>query len=302
MCLICLNKKNLYRISVLVLTSSTTPSTKSSTPSGVELFEFWGMYLDRLPPALFGPEGGTEEPSNLTLKLLAKLDFFKKYVIIQISLIINKKTMKKIKLFVIILLVAFIAIPVFAQSESDEGNIDPVPTLISEKKKAENMEKSKALREEAKNKKEKAGQLKSEVASEHRSAVANFIQELLDVADRQVLGGIGEQVREIAKQQNASEDKVTPDLEKIKNKNKIRKFLFGTDFKKTKEIKKEMQEAQKRLKELERTKDNIDNSADKAAIEEQIKDFQDNINNVLSEVEAEEDRFSLFGWIKKMFI
>lgn len=216
--------------------------------------------------------------------------------------------MEKFKLFTIILFVAFIAIPVLAQSENDAGNTDPVLTLISEKKgigeekKAENMEKSKALREEAKNKKEKASQLKSKAANEHRSAVANFVQELLDVADRQVLGGIGEQVREIARQQNASEDKVTLDLEKVKNKNKIRKFLFGTDFKKTKEIKKEMQEAQKRLRELARVKGDIDNSSDKAVIEEQIKNFQENINSVLSEVEAEEGKFSLFGWVKKMFI
>ncbi len=214
----------------------------------------------------------------------------------------------KIKFLAIILFMVLISAPAFAQSENNIGNTDLAPTLISEKrgnggeKKAENMEKSKTLREAAKTKKEKAGQLKSKSANEHRSAVANFVQGLLNVADRQALGDIGEQVREVARQQNASEDKVTPNLEKVKNKNKVRKFLFGTDFKKTKEIKKEMQEAKKRLNALKGTKDEIDNSADKAAIEEQIKNFQENINAVLKDVEAEEGRFSLFGWAKKMFI
>ncbi|MCK4540211.1 hypothetical protein KAU09_03605 [Candidatus Parcubacteria bacterium] len=214
----------------------------------------------------------------------------------------------KIKLFAMILFMVFMSIPAFAQSENDANSNKPVPTQISEKKemgeqkKADNIDESKALRETAKNKKEKAKQLKSKSANEHRSAVADFVQNLLDVADRQSLGGIGEQVREIARQQNASEDKVTPNLEKVKNKNKVRKFLFGTDFKKTKEIKKEMQEAKKRLNELEKTKDEVDNSADKAIIEEQIKSFQDNINNVLKDVEDEEKKFSIFGWAKKMFI
>jgi hypothetical protein len=216
--------------------------------------------------------------------------------------------MKKIKLFCLVLLMIFIAIPVFAQSENDADNADPVPTLISEKKgiaeekKADNMGKSKALREEAKNKKEKASQFKSEAANEHRSAVANFVQNLLDVADRQALGGIGEQVREIARQQNASEDKVTPLIEKVENRNKVRKFLFGTDFKATKEIKKEMFAARQRLNELEKAKDEIVDPEEKVNLEEQIKNFQENVNNVLNEVEAEEGKFSLFGWVKKMFI
>lgn len=214
----------------------------------------------------------------------------------------------KIKLAAIILFMLLLATPVLAQSKNDADDNKPVPTLISEKrgigeeKKAENMEKSKALREEAKNKKEKASELKNEVASEHRSAVASFVQNLLDVADRQALGGIGDQVREIAKQQNDSEAKVTPDLEKVKNKNQIRKFFFGTDFGTTKEIKKEMQDAIKRLNELEKIKGEASNPEDKAALEAQIKNFQEEINKVLAEVKAEEGKFSLFGWAKKLFI
>lgn len=206
----------------------------------------------------------------------------------------------RIKLFAIIIFMVLISAPVFAQSKNEAVN--RVNNSAASEKGELASEKSNALREAAKNKKEKAGQLKSKAANEHRSAVANFVHGLLDVADRQALGGIGEQVREIARQQNASEDKVTPNLEKVKNKNKVRKFLFGTDFKKTKEIKKEMQAAQKRLKELEGVRGDIDNSADKAAIEEQISNFQENINKVLKEVEAEEGKFSLFGWAKKMFI
>ncbi len=215
----------------------------------------------------------------------------------------------RIKLFATILLMVFMAVPVFAQSENEADNTDPVPTLISESKGRTgetgggiNLGRSGVLREAVKNKKARAGQLKSRVANEHRSAVANFVQGLLDVADRQALGGIGERVREIARQQNASEDKVTPNLEKVKNKNKARKFLFGTDFTKTREIKKEMQAAGKRLRELEKARDDIDNSADKAVIKEQIRNFQENINKVLQEVEAEEGAFSLFGWAKKIFI
>jgi len=213
----------------------------------------------------------------------------------------------RIKLVAIILFMVFIAVPVFAQNQNGVGNnrnANATSTAGAEgkEKNATSTEKSKAIREDAINKKENAGQLKNKAANEHRSAVANFVQSLLDVADRQALGGIGEQVREIAKQQNDSEEKVTSDLEKVKNKNQIRKFLFGTDFGATKEIKKEMQDATKRLNELKKIKGEVVNLEDKAILEEQIKNFQEEINNVLTEVKNEEGKFSLFGWAKKLFI
>lgn len=213
----------------------------------------------------------------------------------------------RIKLVAIILFMVFVAVPVFAQNINGVGNNRNANATLTvgaegKEKNATATEKSKAIREDAKNKKENASQLKSNTANEHRSAVANFVQSLLDVADRQALGGIGEQVREIAKQQNDSEEKVTTDLEKVKNKNQIRKFFFGTDFSRTKEIKKEMQDATKRLNELEKIKGEVVNPGDKAILKEQIKNFQEEINNVLTEVKNEEGKFSLFGWAKKLFI
>lgn len=213
----------------------------------------------------------------------------------------------KIKLAAIILFMLLLATPVLAQSKNDaenRGNTNATSMAGTEgkEKNATSTEKSKAIREDAKNKEENAGQMKDKTANEHRSAVANFVQSLLDVADRQALGGIGDRVREIAKQQNDSEAKVTSDLEKVKNKNQIRKFFFGTDFGTTKEIKKEMQDAIKRLNELEKIKGEASNPEDKAALEAQIKNFQEEINKVLEEVKAEEGKFSLFGWAKKLFI
>ncbi|EKD33281.1 MAG: hypothetical protein ACD_76C00054G0007 [uncultured bacterium] len=182
-----------------------------------------------------------------------------------------------------------------AVSEDEEGDDEDAEEVKSPS------EKSKELRDVAKNKREEARQLKSKVA-EHRSAVANFVLNLLDVSDRQELGGIGEKVREIAKQQNDSEDIVTPDLEKITNKSKTRKFLFGTDFKKAREIRKEMQAAKDRLIELKKLEKSVDTPEDEAVIKQQITELQNNIDDILSEVEAEEGGFSMFGWVKKLFL
>ena len=178
-------------------------------------------------------------------------------------------------------------------------NRNVTPELRGQEGRGIASEKSKTLREDAQNKKQNGSSLKSEFANEHRSAVANFVEGLLNVADRQALGGIGEQVMEIARQQNTSEGKVTQNLERVKNKNKVSKFLFGTDFKRTKEIKEEMEQAKGRLKQLEKIKNELENDEDKNELEEQINNFQENINTVLGEIEEEEGQFSLFGWVKK---
>lgn len=148
--------------------------------------------------------------------------------------------------------------------------------------------------------KEGLREAKSEMGAEHRSEVANFVQSLLEVADR-VPGGIGEKVREVARAQNQAEDEVIEALDKIKKRSKIRRFLFGTDNKAVKEIKEQMQEARKRLGELEQAGGSLAEESVRQELQEQIEKFREEVNKVSAEVQAEEGRFSLFGWAKRLF-
>lgn len=67
-------------------------------------------------------------------------------------------------------------------------------------------------------------------AEQHRSIVANFVQNLLKVASRQE-GGIGDQVRVVAQQQNDSKEREAQAIEKVQKRGKFRTFLIGTDYK-----------------------------------------------------------------------
>jgi len=66
--------------------------------------------------------------------------------------------------------------------------------------------------------------------AEHRSTVATFVRSLLNIADKEQ-GGIGEQVRVVAQEQNETKDKVADGIDKIQNRSKIKTFLIGTDIK-----------------------------------------------------------------------
>lgn len=243
----------------------------------------------------------------------------------------------KIKTLILVMLAVFVAMPAFARAESraddnnnddsaienrvdDDNNDDDSAVEDDEdgdkndsngdndddslRERGTSSEAVKAqrekIREEIKNKIEQRKELRSEMADEHRSAVASFVQSLLDVADRQALDGIGEHVREVAKQQNDAEDKIGPMLDEIKNRSKVKKFFFGADLGVTKEVKKEIMDTQKRLDDLEKAKVLFEGE-DKAQLEAQIKNLKENITAVLADVQAEEEKPSMFGWLKRFF-
>jgi len=138
------------------------------------------------------------------------------------------------------------------------------------------------------------GQLNAE---EHRSAVANFVQSLLKAASS-TEGGIGEQVRVIAQQQNQSATTTIKAMEKVQTRNKIQTFLFGSDYKNLGALRSEMVQTRNRLDQLNRL---IQNATDTAEIQTQIQTLEQEQTKIENFIKAQEGKFSLFGWLLKLF-
>lgn len=141
------------------------------------------------------------------------------------------------------------------------------------------------------------GQLNAE---EHRSAVANFVQNLLKVASS-TEGGIGQQVRVIAQQQNDSEATTTQAIEKVQSRNKIKTFLFGSDYKNLGALRSEIVTTQNRINQLNRLLPNIQNATDTAEIQNQIQTLEQEQTKINNFIQTQESKFSLFGWLLKLF-
>jgi len=149
---------------------------------------------------------------------------------------------------------------------------------------------------EGKDKKEK-GQ-PNDRALERRSAVANAVQELLQVADR--TGGIGQQIREVAKAQDDNNKEVEDKIKTIKNRGRLLKFFFGPDYKNLKTTEEKLSYQDKKLSELKQLATQVTDEKDAAKVQEQIKAIE-NINSELKEQVINESKgFSLFGWFNKM--
>lgn len=141
------------------------------------------------------------------------------------------------------------------------------------------------------------GQLMSET---HRSVVATFVQSLLNVADRE--GGIGNQVREIAKAQNDSATTTVAAMAKVDARGPIRTFFFGSDYKNLGVIRNELATTNSNIARLKSLLDQTTNNADRAELNTQIQALEAEQTQVDAYVTAHENTFSLFGWFTKLFV
>jgi hypothetical protein len=138
-----------------------------------------------------------------------------------------------------------------------------------------------------------------ERATERRSAVANFVQKLKEVADRQP-GVIGDQIRIVAAEQDAAGDRIAKVMGKVEKRSKIKTFLFGSDYKNLGSLRSEMVQTRNRLRQLNQIMENLDNEADKTEIKNQIQALEQERLKIENFITAQESKISLFGWLAKL--
>jgi len=136
-------------------------------------------------------------------------------------------------------------------------------------------------------------------AQEHRSAVANFVQSLENVAEGD--SGIGEQVRLLAQQQNQSSETTIQAMEKVQTRSKIRAFLFGSGYKNLGTLRSEMVQTRNRLEQISRLMESAQSEADKAELQNQVQTLEQEQAKIENFIKDNESKFSLFGWVIKLF-
>lgn len=132
-----------------------------------------------------------------------------------------------------------------------------------------------------------------------RSAVANAVQEMLRVAERN--GGIGQQVRVIAQAQNQNQEKIEKSLEDIQSRSFLKKLLIGPDTKKIEEARKLIEENKAKLQNLIELKNQLLNSGDQKTLEEQIQLVQKANEELMNVLQLENKGSGMFGWMFRLF-
>ncbi len=136
-------------------------------------------------------------------------------------------------------------------------------------------------------------------AESHRSAVASFVRSLLDVANRE--GGIGSQVRLIAREQNDLASTSQEAITKIKDRGAFRTIFLGDDYKNINILRHEIATTTNNISKLNNLIDEIADDNNKAVLSAQVKVLKDSKVNLDTFVKIHGNSFSLFGWFIKMF-
>jgi hypothetical protein len=141
-------------------------------------------------------------------------------------------------------------------------------------------------------------QTRSQTAIQNMSEVAKQVQLLLQT---RTTGGIGEQVRQIAREQNQAQTQIEEQLNKLESKGKLARFLTGTDYKALKNLKQQLNENQLRIEQLTKLQTQLSNQSDITMVQATIEALiQENIS-LQERIAAEEQTRSMFGWLFKLF-
>lgn len=135
---------------------------------------------------------------------------------------------------------------------------------------------------------------------EHGSAMSLFVQNLLNVADKEH-GQVGERIKIIAKEQDDNKDDVANEIDAIKHRNKIKTFFIGTDYENVGQLRSEMVKTSSQIDQLNKLLDQTTNVDSKIAIQAQIKVLEQEQQKIGDLLKTNESKFSLFGWFVKLF-
>ena len=141
----------------------------------------------------------------------------------------------------------------------------------------------------------KINQNQENQGEQRRSRVANAVQEMLAVADRNP--GIGQQVRTIAQNQNQEQEEMEGALQTTKKRSGIVKFFIGPNYKELKKVEDRLENHKNRLEELKGLRAQLENSADAEVLTQQIQTMEQIGAELENEVNQEKQGISLFGWL-----
>jgi hypothetical protein len=135
-------------------------------------------------------------------------------------------------------------------------------------------------------------------AVQNMSEVAKQVQLLLQT---RTTGGIGEQVRQIAKDQNQAQIQIQEQLNKLESKGKLARLLTGTDLGAIKNLKAQLEQNQLRIRQLEQIQTQLTNQSDITMVQAAIQALIAENASLQERITAEEQTKSMFGWLVKLF-
>jgi hypothetical protein len=135
-------------------------------------------------------------------------------------------------------------------------------------------------------------------SEQRRSQVAAAVQAMLQIAERN--GGIGQQVRTIAQNQNQNQEKLEKNMETIQSRSGLAKFFVGPNYGEIKDAQKTLEQNKAQIRQMNQIRTQLSNQGDQQQLAEQIKILEQTDQEIETLVGDAQGGFSLFGWLNKI--
>lgn len=191
-------------------------------------------------------------------------------------------------------------IPIPGEIPADYVPVDPepepayVPRLVELKKtKAEKVILGEVL--------QRRSQFTSEnkTALEYNYAIMTAMNDFGAWADKNPRHG--ETVRQMLKYQSDIADKIIPNYSAVLSHGKIWKFFWGADYGKITELQKNLNKAKRNFNEFEFFKEKLRLNEDWELFNKNSVNLKNSFQNISDNLDKEWQRFSVFGWLLRIF-
>jgi len=139
---------------------------------------------------------------------------------------------------------------------------------------------------------------RSQNAYQHMSRVAKSVEVLLET---KIKGGIGERVREIARQQNQSQEQIQQNLDDVESRPGWLKKLFGVDKKTIRNLNDQIDQNQLRLEQLAKIQTQLSDQSDRQTVQLAVETLTDQNIALQQVLEKEEQVKGIFSWLISLF-
>lgn len=134
---------------------------------------------------------------------------------------------------------------------------------------------------------------------EHRNEVAKVVQKLEKIADED--NDIEDEVKDVAQEEKSSSEKVKEKMDAVDDRGAFKTFLIGSDYKNLGELRSELVKTDNALNRLNKALGRAKDNSIKADLQAQINELTTIKSKANVFVESIDGKFSLFGWLVKMF-
>ena len=146
---------------------------------------------------------------------------------------------------------------------------------------------------------EKLEKATSSMGEQHRNRVSEIVQELNKVADKD--NKIGDEVKVVAQEEKDISEKVKEKMDKVEKRGGFKTFLIGSDYKNLGALRSDLVTTKNHIERLNKALERANSSTTQTELEAQIKDLTDTQTKAEAFAKSMEGKFSLFGWLLRMF-